>query len=244
MLCDRGHLWVTVADKNTLRSLWNLPPEPVEYNATSIRELLVGVDQKLIDFSEQKEFVRANWNAIVAMFSPEHRQATHQRLSFLGRERLKRAIKPWPQVITSFEAFLKGLGFICENREASDGALGDRLMQYTDEAVMVKIASAGGWQLTIADKVNRPDDWYDIRTFRRMLLPDLKSKFPFTEWFPFAQANWDAIVGLFAPTSQKDSHQLLQPLEKEVRANIQLFRDQQKTKMEELFKKMDPKPPA
>jgi hypothetical protein len=236
MVSDRGHQSVTISDKNTLRPYGILPPAPAVYDVPLISELLFGIGPKRLEFFDQKVFVHANWDAIVAMFSPESREATHQRLSFLGRERVKRTLNPWPPVILDFERFLQSIGLTCEAREAPDGALGERLMQYNSETVCVKVASKGGWQLTIADRISHPDTWYDIRTIRRMLLGDVESKLPFLEWFAFARANWEAVVAIFRPAEREETHRRLRPLEEETRRRLQLHRDQQTAQVEQITK--------
>jgi hypothetical protein len=235
MVSDRGHRSVRIADKNTVRAHGVLPPAPATYDVSLINEFLVGIGARELEFFDQKVFLHANWEAIVAMFSLEQREATFQRLSALGRERLKRILNPWPDVILDFEKFLKSMGLTCQLREAPDGALGERLMQYHGDKLNVKVTSKGGWQLTIADSLCRPDTWYDIRTIRKMLWGYV-DPVSFKEWFAFARENWKAIAEMFAVGQADEIHRYLQPLEEENRQRLQLTRDRQEAKIEQLTK--------
>jgi hypothetical protein len=242
MVLDRSQRSVTIADKNTPLSHAIFPASPVDYHVPSIRESLFGIPASPMAFEDQKEFVRAHWDAIVAMFSSESRQATHERLALQGRERLKRTLKPWPPVIVDFENFLKSKGCECDMREAPDGALGERIMLYHNDVLNVKVASEGGWQLTFAERGTRPDTWYHLSAIRRLLLGDIETKFPFTEWFLFASTNWNLITALFTPDRREESHRQLQPLEAEARRRRQLAREQQAAQLEEFAKRARQRP--
>jgi hypothetical protein len=238
MVSDRSTQSVTIADKNTIRSAGLFPPASLAYHVASIRESLFGINQGRMEFAEEQSFVRENWDAIVDMFSPERRAATHERLSTLGRERLKRELAPWPSAILDFELFLQSKGLTRESREAPDGALGRRLMQYAGDIVCVKIDSEDGWRLTVSDRINRPDAEYHIGTIRKYLLGDVKTKLAFQEWFIFAGANWEAIVELFSASKREDSHRSLQPIEAETRRQRQIAKDRQKAQIEEFARRL------
>ena len=214
---DRGDQSVFVADKHTLRPPGILPPFPLQYDVNLIREMVTGAATERMGYHDQKEFVRAKWNEIAAMFGPDRRVATHERLNMLGRERFKRSIGDWPTPILEFEKFLQDKGLQCQKREAPDGALGDRLMVYTGAGLSVRIDSKGGWRLLFADTVGKPEAWYDVHTLRRATSTSNETLIKFQEWFTFAANYWDAILAMFQPSERERSHQRLAPLEEETR---------------------------
>jgi|GEM_PF-2720745 len=238
MVSDRGDQAVSISDKNTLRAVGIFPPAPPVYDVPLISESLFGIAPKRLEFFDQKVFVHANWEAIVAMFRPESREATHRRLQFLGRERLKRRLPPWPRVILEFESYLKSIGLACEVREAPEGALGDHLMQYGNDSIGVRMASKGGWALSVSDKTSRPEIGYSIFTIRNLLAVNLESELSFPEWFAFARTNWDAILAIFSPANKEENHRRLVPLEEEIQRRLQLRREQQDALTAQLAEKI------
>jgi hypothetical protein len=236
MVSDRGAESINISDKHTLVRRGFMPPGPASYNVELIVEFLRGAALTEMKLFDQKAFVCDNWSAIVGMFGPTNRETTHSRLSELAKERAKRIFSPWPPAILEFEEFLKKRGLIIEIREAPDGALGDRLMQYTSDRIEVRIASKDGWQLSISDKAGRPGVWYNIHTIRKFILPSADPKLPFAEWFAFAKTNWDSILEIFALDDADETHRRLEPLEQETQNRRQRVLEQQLAQMEQIEK--------
>lgn len=77
------------------RSTWfiglsELSEPGTTYYAEMLKQLLSGEQEETMPISEQIDFFRKNWPAIMALFEPEHRDHTRTRRKALGRARVPR----------------------------------------------------------------------------------------------------------------------------------------------------------
>lgn len=183
------------------------------YQVSLIAKLLSDRNDEMMSFSQQLEFAEAHWLEIGQCLDERHQAETHDRLTVLAKERAKRMFPAWADAVLDLESFLIEKGLACQSREAPEGSFGDRLMQYADASIGVRITCTQetGWRIAIAD-MSRPADWYDVALIRCALEGTEDKKLIYAKRFLFVKECWTQIPDLFSDQCRESTHARLQQL--------------------------------
>jgi hypothetical protein len=121
----------------------------------------------------------------------------------------------WPKVVGDFEMFLAGAGLQYQDCK-EETVFGNKVLLYGGQYVNVRIVSDRGvWYVEVADASHRSDEWYDAALLRDFLLGSGEDVLSLQTQVEIIEANWTAIVSLFSPSQEEQSHTLLALLREE-----------------------------
>jgi len=122
----------------------------------------------------------------------------------------------WPEVVRDFEGFLTKEGLMFQQRLEDQAAYGNKLLQYGNADILVRIVSDRDiWYIEVAEANTQPNEWYDAAIVRDLLIGSGEDVLSFTEQMDFIRTNWEAIVQCFGLTRREESHNQLATLRTE-----------------------------
>jgi len=186
------------------------------YDITLVRDLVLGKGTDPLPLPEEVKIIKMIWQPARESFSPSRRQATHARLAQIADDRAKRIFPSWSDAALDLEAFLSKEGLVCQHRDAPEGSFGDRLMEYFDSVIGVRVTCGGpqsseGWRVAVAD-ATCPDSWYDIALIRCTIEQTTDREMPYLRRFQFVQENWAQIKHFFCDSCRETTHARLKQL--------------------------------
>lgn len=204
------------------RSVWfTTVMDPIRpyngYDVALVRDLVQGTgSEDSLSFREQVKIIKSIWPSIRDAFSSVRRQATNDQLDKLAHERAKRIFPSWTKDVLDLEAFLTKEGLTCQHRDAPEGSFGERLMQYFDSVIGIRVTcgapgTSEGWRVAVAD-ATQPDIWYDVSLIRCIIEKTNEQKIPYLLRFQFVEENWAQIRQLFCEYRREATRARLQKL--------------------------------
>lgn len=111
----------------------------------------------------------------------------------------------WPEIVAALEDFLKEVGLECERREEG-ASFGNKLLQYGDKVVMVRVVSDRGvWFIEVAGSQAQPVQWYDVAILRDLLAGPGEDVLPLQAQVDFLEKHWSNVVERLSPPELDDS---------------------------------------
>lgn len=130
-----------------------------------------------------------------------------------------------PTEIIELEAFLKNAGLKLQFEEKS-AAFGNRLIQFANEQIAVRITSDRGvWFVELSDPLDETGDWYDAALMRDLLSGHGEDVLTLPDQVRFVRDSWKSIVGRFDANNRVLTHARL----------IELRRERAKRRIPELY---------
>jgi len=204
------------------RSVWQIavadatrPGHP--YALDLLQDCFIGPPYDLLlPLPEYVRLLQRIWQDLLDAFSPSRREATHARLHRLGRARMIRILPSWCDAALKLETFLIAHGMAFQVRFAPEGSFGERLMQYADDVIGVRITcgrmdSGRHWDVAVAD-VARFDTWYGISLIRCLIERTGDRTMSLDRTFEFLPENWEPIRDLFSASRRDATHARLKEL--------------------------------
>jgi hypothetical protein len=126
------------------------------------------------------------------------------------------------KMFPEFETFLLSMGLTCRlQTEADEVSFGNRLIEYRNESVGVRIIlDRGQWTVVLADIATRPGKWYDLPRLKLLICGHGEDVIPLYEKMEFIQKNWQEIVDAFGSARQAYTHERLRVLGEERAARL------------------------
>src|SRR5882724_1761111 len=98
----------------------------------------------------------------------------------------------WPEVVRDFEGFLTKEGLMFQQRLEDQAAYGNKLLQYGNADILVRIVSdLDIWYIEVAEANTQPNEWYDAAIVRDLLIGSGEDVLSFTEQMDFIRTNWE-----------------------------------------------------
>jgi hypothetical protein len=207
LICDRGQWLVSVKDIVGYPGIW--------FGLAFLKQIIEGGNYSVLSLTESKEFIKRNWEHILALFSDTNRESTYMQAKVLQKRYFDSITPLWPGPVLRLEAFFQETGLACEIREVGSSAISFKCLQYTGPVIGVRFIQVNGWRVQIVDRRNLPQHWYDIRLIRMLLEQGVKYKTPFAQQVEFVRSNWEPINDLFSPMHAQYAHSELIVLERQ-----------------------------
>ena len=206
-ILDRGDWSIALADA-AKPATW--------YDVGILRDLVLGVGSDASSLPEQVRLIEKIWQEVIDAFATARRESSHARLDQLAKERAIRIFASWSDAALDLEAFLSKQGLTCRHRDAPQGSFGERLMEYVDSVIGVRITCGGppsseGWRVAVAD-ATQPDRWYDISLIHCIIEHTADRKMPYLRRFEFVKDNWAEIRQLFCDSCRESTQARLAEL--------------------------------
>ena len=121
----------------------------------------------------------------------------------------------WPKEAAEFKSFLTNVGLDLQFEQES-AAFGDRLIQYANERISVRmISDRGVWFIEVSDPSYETGDWYDVALFRDLLCGPGGEVLTLSEQAHFVRENWQSVLSSFESDNRNLTHARLGALRRE-----------------------------
>jgi len=206
IVLERPFWLIAVADDVLRPDSW--------YDVALLRDFALSKGPDVLPLSAQVKIFKLIWRPLLEAFSSSKKQSTLTQLDQLNMERMKRVIPTWSNAVMDLAAFLSEAGLVRRRYEAPNGVFSDRLMQYTDAVMGVRITASSlptVWRVAIAD-ASHPENWYDIALIRCLIEGTNDKRMPSLRRFEFVKENWGQIRQLFCDSCRETTHARLKLL--------------------------------